>query len=106
MEIEDIRTMIQQSLREQVKNLIEERLKPPTSFEKFNSLVNESLEDVIDKPAHGEVYDMWRNISAEMSCIQNEKAKIAEWNSSLSYYINKLNVPRHTKSSLFNHLKR
>lgn len=106
MDIEDIKQMIRQSLREQVKNLIKERLTPPSSFEKFNFFVNESLEESEDRLTHDEVYGMWRSISAEVSDIQDERERISEWNLSLSYYVNNLDASKRTKTVLFNNLKR
>lgn len=106
MDVEEIRRMIRQSIKEQVKRLVEERLKPPTTFENFNFLVEQSLEGLKDKPSHEEIYGMWRDISSEVAGIREEKELISEWNASLGYYVDMLDVSKETRATLFNQLKR
>jgi len=106
MDIEEIRGIIQRSIREQVKKLVDERSRPPSSFESFNFLVREALSEVTDKPSHEAIYDMWRSISSEVAGIQDAREMVTEWNSSLEYYVSTLDAPRKTKSILFNCLKR
>lgn len=106
MDLEEIRKMIRQSIREQVKNLVEERLKIPNTFEKFNFIVNESVAGDIDKPEFESIYGMWKNISLEISGIQDDNRVVAEWNSSLRYYVDELKASSRTKEKIFNSLKR
>jgi hypothetical protein len=106
MDIKEIRTMIRQSIRDQVKNLVKERLKPPTTFEKFNFIVNESIEGIADRPSFEDIYCMWKNISLETLDIGVDRDIISEWNSSLRYYVDNLEVSSRTKEKIFNSLKR
>lgn len=108
MDIEEIRRMIRQSIKEQTKKLVEERLKPPATFEKFNSLVSELLMNIDsseDFPSQDEIYGMWRNISTEVSkCDMNDL--ISEWNASLAYHLDGIEASKKTKQAFFRHLKR
>lgn len=109
MDIEDLRIMIRQSIRAQAKKLVEERLKPPASFEKFNFLVKEALEDVErpdEIPSHEAVYRMWENISAEIEELKDAREIVSEWNSALVYYVDLLDAPQTTRALLFKRLRR
>lgn len=106
MDIEEIRNLVRQSIRDQVNKLVEERLSPPASFEKFNILVREALENTNDNLSHEEVYGMWSNISSEISGIRDAREAVSEWNASLSYYTRLLEVSKDAKTILFERLKR
>lgn len=102
MDIAELKYIVRESLKKELKTLMNKKRRPPSSYSDFCILFEDAAHGLakIDVDL---LYEIWSNISEDMINVE-EDSLVKEWNDLIVFYTDKLQLPEKFRSQIIKKL--